>query len=274
MKCLNCGFENQESVVFCQGCGAQLESEQISVSEAVIDSAPAANYAADWVLSLFKDKLFLVLCILYSIMTAMNLSIIGVLITVFMWLCFANAKKNIVNVDHMRCLSGTLFARYILNYAVAGLLVILSGLLSVLFGLIGYTSAPYEEETGIAIGILIAIVLAFYLSMAAIVAVINYLCYRKFHILAKTLYKGVAVGDLSGVTFAKNVIRWLWANAIITLVMVAFYLIMCATMIVIAGFVAIVYVFSAVMMFVTSGVAVATYIVSAKLINKYLVAAN
>lgn len=125
MKCANCGFESEQNYSVCPQCQANTQS----------------NPAAQKILCVLKDPLFLVICILMSISCAIslaadNLPLINILITVFLWLTYAQSRKEIADAKHLRFISGAVYANYVINYVIAGLVVILGVIFAVAFGLI------------------------------------------------------------------------------------------------------------------------------------------
>ena len=66
---------------------------------------------ADRVLPALKDGIFLAICILMSASCLISLSmdsipLINILATVFLWLTYAQSRKDIVDAKHLRCVSG------------------------------------------------------------------------------------------------------------------------------------------------------------------------
>ena len=106
MKCNQCGFEAAQDSLFCPQCG-----------ERMVQDASGRSGFADQLLPALKDPLFLVVCILLSISCLLSLSagsvpLIDILITVFLWLTYAQARKDIADAGHLRCVSGALYAQY------------------------------------------------------------------------------------------------------------------------------------------------------------------
>lgn len=125
MKCLNCGYDNNnEDAHFCQGCGTALKSN--------------LNTWAEQIILLLKDDLFMILCILYSVSTAFSLinlgvfTIIGILMTIFLWMLFAQGRKGIIDSKYMHYISGTIFAAYIVKW-IQCVISVLYGVMLVIF---------------------------------------------------------------------------------------------------------------------------------------------
>lgn len=211
MKCKHCGFEFEENFKFCKNCGAPID-------EAPVEPV-SLNPAADKVLPALKDKLFLVICILYSAVSVFSLalgsvSIINILLTVFMWLAYVDATKGIANEKHLRGISGTVYASYILGNVAAILLMVCGVLLGVVTATLtaSYTSmgefvdglvnsleqqgfsdfattiSGLTYESIIIMGWIVSIALVFG-SVAALV--INIISMKKIHGLTKSIYQGI-----------------------------------------------------------------------------------
>ncbi len=128
--------------MFCKQCGQALENETKYCprcgTPTAAPAAPAApapgNPLLSSLLAMMKDKLFLVICILESAVCGLGLltgsvPVLPVLFTVFLWLLYAKAGKGVVSAKFMRCVSGTVYAEYIV-LLVAGILVVVCGLIS------------------------------------------------------------------------------------------------------------------------------------------------
>ena len=104
----------------------------------MVQDASGRSGFADQLLPALKDPLFLVVCILLSISCLLSLSagsvpLIDILITVFLWLTYAQARKDIADAGHLRCVSGALYAQYVIVYVVAGLLLVVGVILMLYF---------------------------------------------------------------------------------------------------------------------------------------------
>ena len=204
MKCNNCGFENEQTFQYCPNCGAAVQLERtLQVS------------TTDGILLGLKDSLFLVICILMSGSCLLSFAgggfnLIYVLITVFLWLTYAQSRKGIADPQHLRCISGTVYAQYVINYVMAGLLVVLGVICAAAFGIIAGNPAVLEEifseviadtqaaaqlvqVLGAASGMII-------LGVCVIVAVImvlwNVFSLRYIHRFAKSVYRSVQAQTL------------------------------------------------------------------------------
>ena len=138
MKCNNCGFESEQEFNYCKQCGAPINIGQVQ--------PVSLNPAADRILPALKDKLFLTMCILFSAACVLNMALDGIpaitiLFTVFMWIVYADARKGIVNERHLRNISGTVYASYILGNVVSILFLVVGGLMAFIMGKIAVKEA-------------------------------------------------------------------------------------------------------------------------------------
>ena len=203
MKCTNCGFESEQNGAFCPNCGA-------AVQTAMVRENPAGRK----VLSALKDPLFLVICILMSAacvlsLAADSLPLLKILFSVFLWLVYAQSRKDSVDVKHLRCVSGVAFAQYIITYVLAGLVLLLgaggAAVLAVLTDeadfvvpVLGESVDAVTEEGMLKVMELLSggfFVLLFVL-LAAIVVVTNLFTMRYIHGFAKSVYQSVEAGAL------------------------------------------------------------------------------
>lgn len=202
MKCSKCGYETAQNNVFCPLCGERLVHEE----------APVGDFTAQ-ILPALRDRLFLVVCILLSASCLMSLAagsvpLINILITVFLWLTYAQAQKGIADASHLRCVSGALYAQYVISYVVAGLVLVVGVLLSVTINAIsGSMAGIWDEALGElaqeeAFAILMAIlpsasgaVITILCALIAIcVMVFNIFTMRYLHRLAKSVYRSIEKG--------------------------------------------------------------------------------
>lgn len=212
MKCSNCGFENQQNFEYCVNCGTEMPKVQSAQTEPVGIEPVSLNPAADKVMNALKDSMFLVLCILMSVSCVMSIAIgnvplLNILITVFLWLTYADANKGFVSENHLRSVSGTVYASYIITNVACGILIACGVLLGVMnsvidgadilaellveFGISGISSDMSDlmsQEMLGHIGIVLAIAFVF---IAVICLVINLLGMKKIHRFAKSVYQGI-----------------------------------------------------------------------------------
>lgn len=205
MKCNDCGFESQQGFSYCPQCGAGPQSVFIS-----------QNPAAQVVLALLKDTLFLVICILMSASCLLslivnNIPLITILTTVFLWLTYAQSKKNIADIKHLRCISGTVYAHYVITYVVAILLLLVGVLFAAAFGAIASTPGILDyflsefiefEDSYAAFASVLAslsgeLLLFIFAFVAIVIALINIFSIRYIHRFAKSVYQSIQAGVLA-----------------------------------------------------------------------------
>lgn len=226
MKCEYCGFENEKDFSFCPNCGAAAHTA--APAEASVSPLPE-NPAAEKVLQALKDPLFLVLCILISASCVLGLlsggsDILSILFTVFLWLTYAKARNHIADVSHLRSVSGTVYAQYIVVNVVSILLIVVGvivGLvLSVLDGdaafmnellyeaqLDAETLALFNELSAAVIGLVFLLV---FVVIGVVMLVVNLFSNRYIHRFAKSVYQSIASGTLA-LKHTKTAYGWLIA---------------------------------------------------------------
>lgn len=200
MKCTNCGYDNIENAKFCQRCGSALAFYRQSLSERM--------------LQLMNDNNFMVLCILYSVSTGLSLirgslPIVSILMTIFLWMVFAQGKKGIINSNHIRYISGTIFASYVITW-VWCCLVALCGILLIVLSLTVDTTrlwsrlaselGSYMDDYLQGLGFITNFVLIF-ISIALIIIAIVCACFnvfgrRSIHRFVQSIYKNLECGQI------------------------------------------------------------------------------
>ena len=217
MKCEKCGYEAMNDFDFCPQCGTQ-----------VTPIEPVFNVAHERVLPAVKDALFLIMTILLSVATVLELSkgdgipVLSVLAVIFLWLTYAKGTKNIADPKHLRGLSGTVYAGYVINNVAFIIFIVCGVILSVLLLAVS-TSAEYitaltNELAGeipqldSAVVAIIAqfswaIGLLFMLVGGAGLA-INLCGMRKIHLFVKSVYQGILTGTPI-FAFARAAKNWL-----------------------------------------------------------------
>ncbi len=202
MKCNKCGFETAQSNAFCPQCGERL----------IHDIQPQGTFATQ-ILPALKDPLFLVVCILLSVSCLMSLSagsvpLINILITVFLWLTYAQARKDMADANHLRCVSGALYAQYVITYVAAGLVLVMGIIFAVAFNIISNSMDGFWEALlgEVAEGDVAASLLAILPSVSggviiiicaiasAIVVVVNIFINRYLHRFTKSFYQSIQQG--------------------------------------------------------------------------------
>ena len=216
MKCNQCGFETEQNNAFCPQCGEHLITQEAQTGTFAFKILPA-----------LRDPLFLVVCILLSVTCLMSLvagsvPLIDILITVFLWLTYAQAQKDIADANHLRCVSGALYAKYVINYVIAVLVLVVGVICSVALGAMGGSMAgiwdevvgelAQEEAFAIVMAILPsvsgAVIVAVCALVTALVMVINIFTMRYLHRFAKSVYCSIeqGTGALKYVKAAKIVL--------------------------------------------------------------------
>lgn len=205
MKCSNCGYENANDFEYCVNCGTKSANQK----EAMVESV-SLNPTADIVLSALKDKLFLVLCILMTASCVLSLAasgmpLISILITVFLWLTYADAQKGFANEKHLQFISGTVYAQYVIMNVVSAILIVCGVLFGALFDMVAgepdFMSelALLFQEYDLAIENIPQVFIDgmgwFFGVMFAVIGIIalvfNLLMMRKIHRFAKSVYMGI-----------------------------------------------------------------------------------
>lgn len=221
MKCLKCNYENIEGSRFCQNCGSNLELQAAPAPSIEVPPTytpttfaepnfqTAYNPAAARLTAAAGDSLYLVICILLSVSALFSLSVVTVLIAIFSWLCFAAAKKGNIQSNHLRVISGAVYADYIVTKILGILLIVLGALLAIIFIAGGPTGflmdflfkivpnmdndlfykLPSAFFSAFGVGMGIGLVIA-----GIAVIIITNLGLKKIHRFAKSVYKSVESG--------------------------------------------------------------------------------
>lgn len=218
MKCNNCGFEFQEEVRFCPVCGQPMQASQPTEppynEPQYAQPQPAAqdgvNIAASKIFTVLKDKLFFVICILMTTDAALSVfggvDVLKVLFAVFLWIVYSSAQKGYVDAKNLRCVSGTVYANYVIINVACGILAVCGALLSVMMVFSSEVSdfldeiispiggwqgiLPQPEINEVIVGAAWLIGVIFVLS-ALVMLVLNLLGMRKIHRFVKSVYMGV-----------------------------------------------------------------------------------
>lgn len=214
MKCNNCGFEYQENFEYCPNCGAPKAVEFPNGQQPPTAEPVSLNPAADKVLAALKDKAFLAICRLLTVSCVLALDggfpLISILITIFLWLTYNSAQKGFANENHLRSISGTVYASYVITNVVCGMLIVCGVLFGALvaitagtaefaegfdaaisqydLGEYAFSYADIPQELFGIVGLLIGVA---FVIVAVIMLVINILGMRKIHRFAKSVYMGI-----------------------------------------------------------------------------------
>ncbi len=191
MYCANCGAPCADNDTFCVNCGTTVKQ--------------------NFFLNALRHPLFLTMCILITCgcglsLVTEELSVISILLTIFFWLTYGKARKGIVAQGHLRSISGTLFASYVINFVIFGGIALAGGILAATLLFVGtgsWAASFLEIETdlqeleeifaGWASGMTFISIIAFLfliicLVIAIIGIIINVLGYRKIHKFAQSVY--------------------------------------------------------------------------------------
>ena len=215
MKCDNCGLEYDESLGACPNCGPVIP---ISL-----------NPTADRVHALLTDGLFLAVCVLisascfFAIVGGGGLPVIHILFMIFLWLAFSQAKNGFTDSTHIRKISGTVFAVYVIGFIAAGLLALCGVIASIALSAVSktpdaanqiisnFTSSFSVDEkilnsvlsvSGIAVFIITAIVVA-------IMIIVNIFAYGRIHKFVQSVYRSIDMNSTNFV-YVKDAKIWLF----------------------------------------------------------------
>lgn len=196
-------FETEQECTQCPNC----EPEDPIV-------APVQT-VADKVLPALKDTMFFVICILMSASCIISLSLgsiplINILATVFLWLTYAQSRKDIADAQHLRCVSGTIFAQYVLTYVGAGLCALVGILFTAAFTFL--TQNPdllnrmlslfveLDDATYMILHSFASVsgvfILLVFLSAAGFIVLINVFTTRYIHRFVQSVYKSIEANVL------------------------------------------------------------------------------
>lgn len=252
MKCYKCGVESAEDFTFCPKCGADqryapAEAPDASQTQrtAVLNGgepsfdpgepSAGAGTMSGYILTTLRDGLFLAICILFSVSAVFslfnrNISVITILFTIFLWLAYAKAQKGVASREHLRCISGTVFASYVVGYVIAGCVALVGLMMVVMFGggngiflaeilevlenEIGTFGNFYDLYGSLVVSGIAAFMGVIVILIAAGVAVVNYFATRSIHRFVQSVYQSIGKNEayLAKVNAAKN---WLMAFGII-----------------------------------------------------------
>ncbi len=233
MKCPHCNFERAEAFAYCPKCG----------KPSTRDPEPVVVCPTPRILAFIKDDLFLVVCILLTAGVACTLlwggfNVLTLLITIFSWLTYAGGRKNIVEHKHIKVISGTVYAAYVIEYVLA-VIVAVSGVLYtvVMLGLpiLGGISIEefITEELGpmlmlsAAVIALISAVAVFFggflVLLAIIMLIVNIAGRKKIHRLIQSVYKSGEAGE-ENLIGANKVQPWLIIFAVLSIIAAISYI--------------------------------------------------
>ena len=225
MKCNNCNYEAPADFAFCPQCGAaapaaseqpqqqqqfQQQPQQFQQQPAYTAAPqPTMFYAngTERILGFFQDTLFLVVAICFSVaagagLCKLSIPVIEILFTIFFWLIFVAAKKNNVTGAQVRWLSGTTFAKVILQYVAAGAILILGFVAMAGFSALGSAVGSYGKAYGYgsaassAVGSAGTIILVVCIVAAAITVVLAIFGIRPINKFIRSAYESLNAQNL------------------------------------------------------------------------------
>lgn len=204
MQCTRCGFQCDEGLRFCPNCGLPLPRP--------------LNQGCTQILQAVSSTLFLLICIFISATVVFSISmgsmpLIQILLAVFLWLAYAQAKKGNPDPGQLRCVSGTLYAEYIITFVGAGCVALCGILVSFLFsaltsdptiltyslqqaGLDQATIQTVEYYLGLITAVPTALIMIGFLVAAVLMVVINIFSLGTIHKFAKSVYQSLETGNV------------------------------------------------------------------------------
>ncbi len=213
MKCDFCGALLEDNAKFCSVCGKELQAQEVKNGEPIAAEPQIfINPVAERLLTAFKSKLYLAVCVLLTVSVAIGVTtgsfdIIGILLAIFFWIIYSKAQKNTVNARNIKWVSNTVFALKIIYFVLIGLmglLVILIGFVAATMGSVNLgeilasagpeltTNIPYDilsvltELSASFIFGIVAAVLLFVLGLMIVIVIFAIGSFRKF---AESVYK-------------------------------------------------------------------------------------
>ena len=267
MKCPHCSFERDTAFAYCPKC----------VKPSTREAEPIVICPTPRILAFIKDDLFLALCVLLTASIGCSMlyggfNLILLLITIFAWLTYAGGRKNLVEHNHLRCISGSVYANYVINnvavviIALCGVLYTIALSIPTILGGLNLeellNSAFAEEEYGMlslipvtlmALLTAVAMVLGFILiAFAILMLIFNLAGVKKLHRFVKSLYVSAETGE-ENIIGANKLRPWL----------VVFTVISCLS--------ALTYLSANILAFLSEGCLAAVYIILNILIGKHLI---
>ncbi len=196
MFCPNCGSQMMDGTIFCTNCGSPMTPRSMIVR-------------GNRVITALQDPLFLVICILQSVSALVHMiigfyGVIPVLFTVFLWIVFAKAKRGETPQKQLRCISGVVYAEYIVSFVLSGLMLLAGTLILVLGVTFPFASGGLPELGNFAweylpeqygradyvFSTLLFVIIGLVLIVTAGATIaLNILGYRRIHRFAKSVYE-------------------------------------------------------------------------------------
>lgn len=202
MNCPYCKCKLKHPLSQCPSCKSVLKIDDLRLTT-----------LENNLLSAFKHKLFLVIAILMTASSifailAKGLPIFNILLSIFFWISYSNAKKGFVNRRNLRSISGTIYAEYLM-INITAVLMILSGFITSfiislanptaeeIIRIIGekeiFNRLPLNLISGFLINFFSVAFLVLFVILAILILIPNLLWRSKIHNFAKSTYK--SLGD-------------------------------------------------------------------------------
>lgn len=152
MKCNRCGHESDFDFIFCPNCGYETPTAPVNDGA---DTRVSANPVYHHLTNAFSDSLFLSLSVLMTaqcgitLLSGSGFNIIGILLTVFLWLVYSSAKNGTIDSAKIKNISGTVYANYVVLLVASILLIVSSAMLLMSGGIMSASSGlitPQESE--------------------------------------------------------------------------------------------------------------------------------
>ncbi len=222
MKCNKCNFQSEQDFAFCPNCSAP-------AGEPVPAVEPVPNPVGEKVMAALRDKMFLAICVLMTVSAFLGLAsggipVFQILFSIFLWITFSKVRKNIVDTNQLKNLSGTVYAQYVV-FNVAGCIFVVCGVVSVvllalsgslgifdsLLSQFGLFSSGLSGAFVFASGWLLLVVITV---IAAAMLAVSLLGWRKIHRFAKSVYTSIESYSES-IQYAAAAKNWILAFGII-----------------------------------------------------------
>ncbi len=229
MFCPKCGQQNNDTSGFCSRCGASLHAQQSQPNPQSqqqgyqqppqytncppVAPPPPPNAVVARYNSIFADDLFFIACICVTVAAAVpilfgSFNVLSILFAVFLWLTYASAKKNELNVKMLNYTSGCVLAQKIVGWVGVGMFGLLAVILffAAVIGT-GVSSAGFMYEimdelpsqlyaltSGFAFSVVCVIGIFVALFAAVVCALINLFIITPLHKLSKAFYDSAVTG--------------------------------------------------------------------------------
>lgn len=220
MFCSNCGNEIKEGALFCAACGTKVNAaEQTPEETTEVTLEPIAEESqgsavTEKLLAVFKDKLFLVICILLSASTLFQIAmgsglpVTSILFTVFAWIGYIQATSNKTDPKYVKWISGTVFAEQVLLWVAFGAMALATfAMLITTVTAGGLTNELFESlelefggafdalfMLGFPLEIVFVVATVVFAIVTTLIGLYNGICVRNIHKFTKTLHTAASHG--------------------------------------------------------------------------------